>query len=147
MPRSCSSSDMAGTAMLYRSGTDGAAVTDVRLHGSRSTQHPESRNTRNALEPEFHAVPAAPGQLLRPTPPHMAVGALLRSSAESACQSWMATTPGSTRASPEKNRDTARVLGMLDSGNQIGIDKPYIVTGAIIDKCDISIVRRQGAEC
>src|SRR5215813_1837085 len=42
MPRSCSSSDMAGTAMLYQSGTDGAAVTDVRLHGSGSSQHPES---------------------------------------------------------------------------------------------------------
>jgi hypothetical protein len=26
-------------------------------------------------------------------------------------------------------------------------NKPYIVTGTIIDKCDISIVRRQGAEC
>src|SRR5262249_37964190 len=46
MPRSCSSSDMAGTAMLYQPGTDGAAVTDVRLHGSRSSQHPESRNNR-----------------------------------------------------------------------------------------------------
>src|SRR5215475_5535635 len=49
MPRSCSSSDMAGTFMLYQLGTDGAAVTDVRLHGSRSSQHPESRNTRCAL--------------------------------------------------------------------------------------------------
>src|SRR5215471_10612770 len=48
MPRSCSSSDMAGTAMLYPPGTDGAAVTDVRLPGSRSAQHPESRNTRTS---------------------------------------------------------------------------------------------------
>src|SRR5215470_10835633 len=46
MPRSCSFSDMAGTAMLYQPGTDGAAVTDVRLHGGRPSQHPESRNTR-----------------------------------------------------------------------------------------------------
>src|SRR5215813_1985227 len=45
MPRSCSSSDMAGTFMPYQPGTDGAAVTDVRLHGSRSSQHPELRNT------------------------------------------------------------------------------------------------------
>jgi len=37
---------MAGTFMLYPPGTDGAAVTEVRLHGSRSSQHPESRNTR-----------------------------------------------------------------------------------------------------
>src|SRR5215813_12150526 len=37
---------MAGTAMLYPPGTDGTAVTDVRLHGSRSSQHPELRNTR-----------------------------------------------------------------------------------------------------
>src|SRR5262249_16648731 len=54
MPRSCSSSDMAGTAMLDHPGTDGAAVTDVRLHGSRPSQHPESRNTRKAGNiPEF----------------------------------------------------------------------------------------------
>src|SRR5262249_47816476 len=46
LPRSCSSSDMAGTFMLYPPGTDGAAVTDVRLHGSRSSRHPEVRNTR-----------------------------------------------------------------------------------------------------
>src|SRR5215471_2647228 len=49
MPRSCSSSDMAGTFMLYPPGTDGAAVTEVRLHGSRSSQHPELRNTRCVL--------------------------------------------------------------------------------------------------
>src|SRR5215468_6756995 len=55
MPRSCSSSDMAGTAMLYPPGTDGAAVTDVRLHGSRSSQHPESRNTRTSWNRGFIA--------------------------------------------------------------------------------------------
>ena len=33
--------------MLYQPGTDGAAVTDVRLHGSRPFQHPELRNTSN----------------------------------------------------------------------------------------------------
>src|SRR5262249_15664712 len=75
MPRSCSSSDMAGTFMLYPHGTDGAAVTEVRLHGSRSTQRPELRNTRthwnrgftalrrcgvkNALDPGSHRVPDA----------------------------------------------------------------------------------------
>src|SRR5262249_54054312 len=32
--------------MQYQPGTDGAAVTDVRLHGSRPSQHPETRNTR-----------------------------------------------------------------------------------------------------
>src|SRR5215470_14072706 len=50
MPPSCCSGDMAGTSMLYPPGTDGAAVTDVRLHGSRSSQHPESRNTRCVRE-------------------------------------------------------------------------------------------------
>src|SRR5215475_1100467 len=50
MPRSCRSGDMAGTFMLYHPGTDGAAVTDVRLHGSRSSQHPESRDTRCVRE-------------------------------------------------------------------------------------------------
>src|SRR5499433_1670174 len=59
LPRSCSSSDMAGTFMLYPPGTDGAAVTDVRLHGSRPSQHPESRKHQNALEPGFHGVPSA----------------------------------------------------------------------------------------
>src|SRR5215467_12980573 len=49
MPRSCSSSDMAGTFMLYPPGTDGAAVTEVRLYGGRSSQYPELRNTRCAL--------------------------------------------------------------------------------------------------
>src|SRR5215470_15137053 len=63
MPRSCSSSDMAGTAMLYSPGTDGAAVTDVRLHGSRPSQHPESRNTRCVLtqrKPGFMASGSGP---------------------------------------------------------------------------------------
>src|SRR5215471_9774165 len=55
MPRSCRSSDMAGTAMLYPPGTDGAAVTDVRLHGSRPSQHPELRNTTTQWNPGFTA--------------------------------------------------------------------------------------------
>src|SRR5215475_6196772 len=58
MPRSCSSSDMAGTAMLYPPGTDGAAVTDVRLHGSRPSQHPELRNTRTHWIRGFNAFAA-----------------------------------------------------------------------------------------
>jgi len=35
--------------MQYQPGTDGAAVTDVRLHGSMSSQHPELRNTSSVL--------------------------------------------------------------------------------------------------
>src|SRR5215470_5406577 len=53
MPRSCRSGDMAGTFMLYQPGTDGAAVTEVRLPGSRSSQHPELRNTRTEWSPRF----------------------------------------------------------------------------------------------
>src|SRR5215813_507009 len=62
MPRSCSSSDMAGTAMLYPPGTDGAAVTDVRLHGSRPSQHPELRNTTTQWNPGFTAFGRASGR-------------------------------------------------------------------------------------
>jgi len=38
----------------------------------------------------------AAGQVFSATPPHMAVGGLSKSRAESARQSWMATTPGSS---------------------------------------------------
>src|SRR5262249_10815108 len=72
MPRSCSSSDMAGTFMLYPPGTDGAAVTDVRLPGSRSSQQPESRNTRCALtqwNPSFSASGGCPAAGRRPSEP------------------------------------------------------------------------------
>src|SRR5262249_23045599 len=73
MPRSCSSGDMAGTFMLYPPGTDGAAVTDVRLPGSRSSQHSKTRNTQarsKAVDPGFTVsgcLRLRPG-CVRPTP-------------------------------------------------------------------------------
>jgi len=41
--------------MLYQPGTDGAAVTDVRLHGSRPSA-PRIAKHQNALDPGFHCV-------------------------------------------------------------------------------------------
>ena len=46
-------------------------------------------------------------QGLRATPPHMAVGELLRSRIESGRHSCTCTTPGSIRSSPAKKRDTS----------------------------------------
>src|SRR5215813_2820748 len=55
MPRSCRSGDMAGTFMLYPPGTDGAAVTDVRLRGSRPSASRIAKH-QNALDPGLHDV-------------------------------------------------------------------------------------------